>query len=88
MLQAKALHLNVFPPLEFRRGFFVPVSFEELQEVAAINSEIRFIALELMKISLQTGVPFERVLGDFRKNAFKVKKFLSYPQATADKRRH
>lgn len=66
----------------------MPVSFEEMQEVAAINSEIRFIALELMKISLETGVPFDQVLGDFRKNAFKVKKFFSDPQNLSERRKH
>lgn len=55
----------------------MPASYEEIQEVAAINSEIRFIALELMKISMQTGRSFDAVLSDFRQNAFKVKKFLS-----------
>ena len=69
-------------------GFAMPVSFEQMQEVAAINSEIRFIALELMKISLEKGVPFDSVLSDFRKNAFKVKKFLSDPHSPSDKRRH
>lgn len=64
------------------------VSFEEMQEVAAINSEIRFIALELMKLSVQTGRPFDELLGEFREDAFKVKKFLSSGSSRSERRKH
>ncbi len=63
-------------------------SYEEVQDAATVNSEIRFITLELMKISVRTRRPFDKVLEEFRRDAFKVKRFLSHPHpASAKKRR-
>ncbi|MEW5955618.1 MAG: hypothetical protein AB1626_03725 [Candidatus Micrarchaeota archaeon] len=50
--------------------------YYSLEEEAAINSEIRFIVLELMKISASTGKPFEEVANEFCENASQLKKAL------------
>jgi len=65
---------------------------QELEEQAAVNSEIRFIALELMKISALTGRPFNDVANEFCENALQLKK--AFHEAAAPvrkqkpKRRH
>lgn len=50
---------------------------EQLEELAAINSEIRFITLELMKIAAGKNKPFDTVLKEFTANAFKAKRAIS-----------
>ncbi len=49
---------------------------EELEELAAINSELRYITLELMKIAVSKDKPFDWVLKEFTSNAFKTRKAL------------
>ena len=52
--------------------------FEEcFEDVAAINSEMRFLCLELMKIATQRGVPFEQVTREFISNANTLKLALA-----------
>ena len=46
-------------------------------EIAAINSEIRYITLELMKISAEQRRPFDSVLAEFTGNTFKLKRSLA-----------
>jgi len=58
-----------------------------MEEAAAVNSEIRFITMELMKIAAKSGRPFDKVLEEFRVNAFKVKSFLSTPCGRCGRRR-
>lgn len=59
------------------------------EDEAAINSEIRFIVLELMKISAATGKPFEQVLKEFCENALQLKKALHEAGAPVkQQRRH
>ena len=41
----------------------------EFEDLASINSEIRFITLELMKLAAQRGVSFDEVLDEFLQNA-------------------
>lgn len=52
-------------------------NIEQFEEMAAVNSELRFITLELMKIAASGNKPFDAVLKDFTANAFKLKKTLS-----------
>lgn len=47
---------------------------EEYAEIAAINSELRYITLELMKIAASQNKPFESVLKEFTANSFKLKR--------------
>jgi len=50
---------------------------EQFEELAAVNSELRFITLELMKIAASKNQPFEDVLKEFTQNVFKLKTNLS-----------
>lgn len=49
----------------------------DLEELASINSEIRFLTVELMKIAAKRNLSFEAVLEEFVSNAYQVKKSLS-----------
>ncbi len=40
----------------------------EFEDLASINSELRYITIELMKLAAQRGIPFEEALGEFLKN--------------------
>lgn len=50
---------------------------EEIAEISAINSEIRFLTLELMKIAAIEGKTFSEVLKEFTANAVKLKKNMT-----------
>ena len=50
---------------------------EQFEEMAAVNSELRFITLELMKIAASKNKPFDDVLKEFKGNVFKLKKSVS-----------
>lgn len=58
---------------------------ECFEEVAAINSEIRFMTLELMKISSQRSVPFPQVLKEFIDNTNMSKMALANAENQLDK---
>lgn len=52
----------------------------ELDEArASINSEMRFIALELMKIAYRKRVPFKKVAAQFVKNVYSLEKLVRSP---------
>jgi len=55
----------------------MPNMSEDYEELAAVNSELRFITLELMKIAAKQGKSFNVILQEFRRNAFVTKKALS-----------
>ncbi len=57
--------------------------FEE--EVAAINSEMRFLCLELMKISTQRSVPFPQVMHEFITNTNTMKLALANAENQTEK---
>ncbi len=65
----------------------MPIAYEEYGDLAAINSELRLITLELMKIAAQEHKPFEHVLREFTENAFRTKKTLMKADNTP-RRRH
>lgn len=50
---------------------------ERFEDVAAVNSEIRMITLELMKLAASQGKPFDQVAREFRENAFTLKRSLA-----------
>ena len=54
--------------------------FQNIEEMAVVNSEIRFITLELMKIASREKKPFDKVLREFKANAFKAKAMLARPR--------
>lgn len=64
----------------------MPIAYEEYEDLAAINSELRLITLELMKIAAQEKKPFENVLKEFTDNAFRTKRTLM--KADSPRRRH
>ena len=45
-------------------------------EQAQINSEIRFITLELMKIAVKRKVPFRTVMDEFIQNVYQVERTI------------
>ncbi|MBI4406508.1 hypothetical protein HY571_01190 [Candidatus Micrarchaeota archaeon] len=55
---------------------------DDLEEVAAVNSEMRYLALELMKISTQRGVAFEQVVGEYIENTHKLKIALAKAESS------
>ena len=65
----------------------MPVAVEEFEELAAVNSELRFITLELMKIAAQQNKSFEQVQQEFMANAFKLKRTLLRSE-TAPRKKH
>ena len=50
---------------------------EDFDQLAAANSELRFITLELMKIGAKQGKSFNVVLKEFLTNAHKLKRTVS-----------
>lgn len=54
------------------------------EEVASVNSEIRFMVLELMKLAARKGTTFDDELEEFVANAYKLHSALScVPDAPA-----
>lgn len=58
---------------------------ECFEEVAAINSEIRFMTLELMKISSQRNTPFQQTLREFIDNTNMLKMAFANAENQLDK---
>ncbi len=58
---------------------------ECFEEVAAINSEMRYLCLELMKIATQRNVPFEQVTREFIANTNKLKISLANAENKLEK---
>ena len=46
-------------------------------DASGVNSEIRFIALELMKISERKKRPFRRVAEEYITNVYRLKRLIS-----------
>lgn len=65
----------------------MPLALEEFEEIAAVNSELRFITLELMKIAAQQNKDFDQVLREFMHNAFHLRRALLRHETTP-RRRH
>ena len=53
-----------------------------LEEDDSINSEIRFITIELMKIAAQKGITFEEASREFLKNAVFLKRLIEITEST------
>ncbi len=49
---------------------------EDFEEASMVNSEVRFLTVELMKIAVQTNRSFDAVLSEYFDNAFKLKRRL------------
>ncbi len=47
------------------------------EDLASINSELRFLSLELMKIATERNVSFDEILKEYIKNTFKLQKTLA-----------
>ncbi len=45
---------------------------EDFEEASMVNSEVRFLTVELMKIAVQTNRSFDAVLSEYFDNAFKL----------------
>ncbi len=58
-----------------------------IDEVAAVNSEMRFLCLELMKIATQRNVPFQQVAKEFIGNTNLLKITLANADSQLDKKR-
>ncbi len=58
---------------------------ECFEEVAAINAEMRFLCLELMKISGQRSVPFSQVMQEFIANTNTMKLALANAENQIEK---
>lgn len=41
-----------------------------LEEITNVNTEIRYITLELMKIAAQKGVKFDKIAKEYLQNAY------------------
>ena len=61
-------------------GGDVGPSADELDEVAAINSEIRFLTLELMKMAASQGKTFDQVTREYVQNTFNLYRVLTESQ--------
>ena len=48
----------------------------EEDELAQVNSEMRFLTLELMKIAAQRKVAFREVLGEFIQNVYTLERTI------------
>ncbi|MEM3431707.1 MAG: hypothetical protein QXF07_02690 [Candidatus Micrarchaeia archaeon] len=48
----------------------------------SVNSEIRYITIELMKIAAQKGITFEEVAREFLKNAIFLKRLIEITEST------
>ncbi len=64
-------------------GGDVGPSGDELDEVAAINSEIRFLTLELMKLAATSGKTFDQVTREYVQNTFGLYRVLTESQVAA-----
>jgi hypothetical protein len=62
--------------LSFGEGEQVALSVQEEEDIAAVNGEIRFMTLELMKVAAMEGKPFDKVLAEFASNAYKLRRVL------------
>ncbi len=47
---------------------------ENYEETAMANSELRFLTIELMKIAHERNKSFKEVLGEYFKNAYRLKR--------------
>ena len=57
---------------------------EKFEEVSAMNAELRFLTVELMKIANEKNLSFDQVLSDYFANAYKLKKRIMrvhYPKS-------
>ncbi|MFH0972256.1 MAG: hypothetical protein V1835_06880 [Candidatus Micrarchaeota archaeon] len=57
---------------------------ENFEELAIVNSELRFLTVELMKIALERGKSFDEVLSEYFSNAYKLKRRIltnQYPKS-------
>ncbi|MBU1196993.1 hypothetical protein KJ765_00620 [Candidatus Micrarchaeota archaeon] len=54
---------------------------ENLEELSAVNSELRFLTLELMKIAVEQNKSFDQVLSEYFVNAHKLKRRLLWNAA-------
>ncbi|MCX8202679.1 MAG: hypothetical protein N3G74_02655 [Candidatus Micrarchaeota archaeon] len=52
------------------------------EEDDSINSEIRYITIELMKIAAQRGITFEEAAREFLKNAVFLKRLIEITEST------
>ncbi|MCS7109349.1 MAG: hypothetical protein NZ903_00950 [Candidatus Micrarchaeota archaeon] len=48
----------------------------------SVNSEIRYITIELMKIAAQRGITFEEAAREFLKNAVFLKRLIEISEST------
>ncbi|MFH1107150.1 MAG: hypothetical protein V1787_04610 [Candidatus Micrarchaeota archaeon] len=49
---------------------------EDFEEASSVNSELRFLTIELMKIAVQQNRTFDDVLAEYFDNAYKLKRRL------------
>jgi hypothetical protein len=59
---------------------------DELDEVAAINSEIRYLTLELMKLAAKEGKSFDQVTREYVQNTFNLYRVLTESQVPTPQR--
>ena len=59
---------------------------EEEDRTVAANSEIRFIALELMKLAAKSGRSFDEVAAEYMKNAEKLSSMITGEESLPAKR--
>ena len=64
-------------------NFLPGTKMENIEEIAVVNSELRFLTIELMKIAAKQNRSFDEVLSEYFSNAYKLKRrlLLSYPKA-------
>jgi len=56
---------------------------ENYEEMAIVNSELRFLTVELMKIALERGKSFDEIVAEYFSNAYKLKRkilTMHYPR--------
>ena len=63
-------------------NFLPGTKMENIEEIAVVNSELRFLTIELMKIAAKQNRSFDEVLSEYFSNAYKLKRrlLLSYPR--------
>ncbi|MFH1750614.1 MAG: hypothetical protein ABH863_02960 [Candidatus Micrarchaeota archaeon] len=57
---------------------------ENFEELAIVNSELRFLTVELMKIALERGKSFDEIVAEYFSNAYKLKRkilTMHYPKS-------
>ena len=54
---------------------------ENFEDASAVNSELRFITLELMKLAAEQNRSFDQVLSEYFVNAHKLKRRLVWQSA-------